>query len=66
MMQAKQVRIGDEYVTRKGKNVEAHPVKRLHELCAQRRTPHVHLVHSSGALCLGFNAMVDVRRGGRR
>lgn len=65
MMQGKSVRIGDEFLAQKGRTIEAHPVKRLHELCAERRTPHVHIVHSSGTLCVGFRAMVNVRRGRR-
>jgi hypothetical protein len=65
MMLAKSVRIGDDYITQKGKNVEAHRIKRLHERCAERPDPHVHIVHSEGSLCVAFRSMVNVRRGGR-
>lgn len=65
MMQGKSVRIGDEYLTKQGRNIEAHPIKRLHELCAERPGPHVHIVHSAGTLCVGFRTLVNVRRGRR-
>lgn len=61
---AKDVRYGDLFVTKrngKGEVVATSPVKRLAEVCAKDwPKPHVHIVHGSGDLCAGFNALVDV------
>lgn len=62
MMMAKGVRIGDNLITGKGKREEASRIKRLHEVCAERTDPHVHIVHANGSLCVGFRAMVRVNR----
>ena len=61
MMKASNIHIGDEMLIKKGKGTEPSRIKRLHEVCAVRPGPHVHIVHEVGALCVGFRQFVNAR-----
>lgn len=59
MSMAKHLKIG-QYVIKIGPTgLNGHQIKRLHEVCAVRLTPHVHIVAQGvPEECVGFNTYV--------
>lgn len=56
---AKDLRIGEPFGQSRDKNGDRPRIKVIHELCAERPTPHVHIVTNEGTHCRAFNARVS-------